>query len=97
MPGSGLLEMLMASGHTLMPGSPTALALCAVTLSAPLLLDTHKQRVAQVRVDTARGHVEALSTAEAGRSQAHCAGTLVQAAAAKGETARRIGSPHDAA
>ena len=85
MPGSGLLEMLMATGYTLMPDSARAVALCTATLSAPLLLDTKQQRVGQVRVDSAQGRVEALSIADGGRSQAHCAGRLVQAAAVTGQ------------
>ena len=85
MPGSGLLEMLMAAGQTLAPGSPTAQALCAVSLSAPLVLDTRLQLIGQVKVDSLQGQVEALSCTEAGRSQLHCSGRLLQAAAVKGD------------
>ena len=85
MPGSGLLEMLLATGHTLMSDPAAAVALCTVTLSAPLLLDTQQQRVSQVRVDSAEGRLEALSSADGGRSQANCAGRLAQAAAVTGQ------------
>ena len=80
MPGSGVLELLLAAGSTLAPEARAAVTASAVSLTSPFSLDSSKAVTAEVKIDPAAGRAEVHSSMGPRQAQQHCKACLVQAA-----------------